>query len=46
MTYPIGAIPFTPPDWHHHFGDQWPSLRAWKSRYDPAGVLTPGPGIF
>ncbi|WP_162831262.1 FAD-binding protein [Amycolatopsis ruanii] len=46
VTYPIGAIPFTPPDWHHHFGDQWPSLRAWKSRYDPAGVLTPGPGIF
>ncbi|GHE92794.1 hypothetical protein GCM10017786_26850 [Amycolatopsis deserti] len=46
VAYPIGAIPFTAPDWHHHFGDQWPSLREWKSRYDPAGVLTPGPGIF
>ncbi|MEV5301908.1 hypothetical protein AB0K50_29350 [Amycolatopsis methanolica] len=46
FTYPVGAIPFTQADWRHHFGSRWPSLCAWKSRYDPAGVLTPGPGIF
>ncbi|WP_020416666.1 FAD-binding protein [Amycolatopsis sp. ATCC 39116] len=46
FTYPVGAIPFTQADWRHHFGSRWPALRGWKSRYDPAGVLTPGPGIF
>ncbi|MDQ0376256.1 FAD-binding protein [Amycolatopsis thermophila] len=45
-AYPIGAIPFTTADWHHHYGTDWPRLREWKSRYDPAQILTPGPGIF
>ena len=45
--YPWDAIPnFTPRDWRRHFGDAWPLLRHAKRRYDPAGVLGPGPGIF
>lgn len=46
LTYPIGAIPFTASDWRHHFGARWPRLRTWKEHYDPAHILTPGPGIF
>ncbi|MGH8991929.1 MAG: FAD-binding protein [Acidimicrobiia bacterium] len=44
--YPIGAVPLTPADWERHFGPQWDHLAAAKRRFDPEGVLTPGPGIF
>ncbi|MGD9484186.1 FAD-binding protein [Streptomyces sp. TRM70308] len=44
--YPIGSVPFTRRDWRAHYGDAWPAFQAAKRRYDPAGVLTPGPGIF
>ncbi|MBW1601356.1 FAD-binding protein [Streptomyces sp. JJ66] len=44
--YPIGSVPFTPRDWRAHYGTTWPALRAAKRRYDPAHILTPGPGIF
>jgi FAD/FMN-containing dehydrogenase len=45
--YPWDAIPnFTRQDWARHFGDAWPLLRGSKRRYDPAGILGPGPGIF
>ena len=44
--YPIGALEFDHDDWAQHYGDQWPRLRRIKRRYDPAGILTPGPGIF
>lgn len=44
--YPIGSLPFTRTDWARHYGEQWPRLLALKHRYDPAGILTPGPGIF
>ncbi len=44
--YPIGSIEFSHADWVGHYGDEWPRLRRLKRRYDPAGILTPGPGIF
>jgi cytokinin dehydrogenase len=44
--YPIGSIPMTRSDWRQHFGPQWPFLAAARQRYDPAGILTPGQGIF
>jgi len=44
--YPVGAIPVTQSDWLQHFGDSWPELARAKRRYDPAGILTPGQGIF
>jgi cytokinin dehydrogenase len=45
-AYPIGSIPMTPKDWRQHYGPAWPFLVAAKHRYDPAGILTPGQGIF
>lgn len=44
--YPIGAVPLTGDDWRQHYGPEWGTLRAAKARFDPGGVLTPGPGIF
>lgn len=44
--YPVGSIPFERPDWRDHFGSAWPALAAARHRYDPAGILTPGQGIF
>lgn len=45
-AYPIGSIPTTPSDWRQHYGPLWPFLAAARRRYDPAGILTPGQGIF
>lgn len=44
--YPIGLLDFTHDDWARHFGDRWPAFQAAKRRYDPANIMTPGPGIF
>lgn len=44
--YPVGATPVTRRDWEQHFGAQWPRFARAKRHYDPAGILTPGPGIF
>jgi FAD/FMN-containing dehydrogenase len=44
--YPVGAIPVTHDDWVQHFGQIWPAFARAKRRYDPAGILTPGQGIF
>jgi FAD/FMN-containing dehydrogenase len=44
--YPVGTIPTTHADWRRHFGSQWPRLKAAKQRYDPAGILAPGQGLF
>lgn len=44
--YAIGSIPFTRADWRQHFGPQWQFLEAARRRYDPAGILAPGQGIF
>ncbi|OEV05128.1 oxidoreductase [Streptomyces nanshensis] len=44
--YPVGSIPFRRQDWRDHFGRAWPALAAARRRYDPAGILAPGQGIF
>jgi cytokinin dehydrogenase len=44
--YPIGSIPVTQADWRQHFGPEFAFLAAARHRYDPAGILTPGQGIF
>jgi hypothetical protein len=44
--YPIGTVEFGPDDWRAHYGDRWEHLQELKQRYDPEGVLTPGPGVF
>jgi FAD/FMN-containing dehydrogenase len=44
--YPIESVAFTQDDWEHHYGDRWQHLQQLKREFDPAGILTPGPGIF
>lgn len=44
--YPNGALEFTAADWRAQYGALWPELHRRKRRYDPDGILTPGPGIF
>lgn len=44
--YPISAIEFSRGDWVRHYGDQWARFARLKERFDPANILTPGPGIF
>jgi FAD/FMN-containing dehydrogenase len=44
-VYPIGAHHQTPTDWQTHYGETWADVRIAKLRWDPTGVLTPGPGI-
>lgn len=44
--YPIESVPFGQDDWADHYGDRWPELQALKQEHDPAGILTPGPGVF
>ena len=44
--YPHGAAPFTKQDWQNHYGSVWPQFQAWKKKFDPSGILTPGPEIF
>ncbi|TQE19623.1 FAD-binding protein [Streptomyces ipomoeae] len=46
VRYPHGATPFTQADWQAHYGSLWTQFVTWKNRYDPNGILTPGPGIF
>jgi cytokinin dehydrogenase len=44
--YPISAIEFSRGDWTRHYGDQWSRFLRLKQRFDPAGILAPGPGVF
>jgi cytokinin dehydrogenase len=44
--YPVGTIPMTREDWSRHYGSAWPVFAAAKRRYDPAGLLAPGQGVF
>ncbi|MGW0842321.1 FAD-binding protein [Streptomyces sp. NPDC002787] len=46
FRYPHGACAFTEADWQAHYGSMWARFTEWKDRYDPSGILTPGPGIF
>jgi FAD/FMN-containing dehydrogenase len=40
------AVPFTKSDWQTHYGPVYPQFAAWKQRFDPYGILAPGPAIF
>jgi FAD/FMN-containing dehydrogenase len=44
--YPIGSTPMSKADWARQYGVVYPALLAAKRLFDPAGILTPGPGIF
>ena len=44
--YPIGSLEFSKLDWLLHYFERWPKLKHLKKKYDPARILTPGPGIF
>ncbi len=44
--YPIGTLDFDQNDWRRQYGRLWRPFERLKHRYDPRGVLTPGPGIF
>jgi FAD/FMN-containing dehydrogenase len=44
--YPIGSVEFNRVDWMLQYGEEWPELVRLKRRFDPDGILTPGPGIF
>lgn len=44
--YCIGSLDLTQTDWRDHFGPAWTDFEDAKRRYDPAGILTPGQGIF
>lgn len=45
-VYPIGSTPLSKADWAEQYGPIYPVLVRAKKAYDPAGILTPGPGIF
>ena len=46
-AYPPYAPYFTRAVWQEHYGTAtWARLVAAKQRFDPRGVLTPGPGVF
>lgn len=44
--YPIGSVVFDRSDWKQHYGKQWHTALRAKHRFDPRGIMTPGPGIF
>ena len=44
--YPIGTLPFDRRDWRQQYGDDYDVFKRLKQRFDPDGILTPGPGIF
>jgi cytokinin dehydrogenase len=45
-VYPIGSTPMSKQDWARQYGPLFPFLQAAKAVFDPANILTPGPGIF
>jgi FAD/FMN-containing dehydrogenase len=44
--YPIGSLEFSHDDWRQHYGNVADDLARLKRRFDPRGILGPGPGIF
>jgi len=44
--YPIGSTPMSKADWAQQYGLLYPVLKVIKEIFDPANILTPGPGIF
>jgi FAD/FMN-containing dehydrogenase len=46
VRYPIGALQWGPEAWRAHYGDVYDEVVSARHRYDPDGILTPGPKIF
>jgi cytokinin dehydrogenase len=46
VRYPVGTLDFTVADWQQHYGPLWGTFLERKQRFDPNGILTPGPGVF
>lgn len=44
--YPVDSVPVTKHDWQKHYQPLWGAFVSAKRHFDPAGILTPGPGIF
>ena len=44
--YPIGSLEFDKHDWRKHYGEAFAAFKRTKRKYDPDGILGPGPGIF
>jgi len=44
--YPIGTLAFDRHDWKQQYGEDYNEFKRLKQRFDPDGILTPGPGIF
>ena len=44
--YPFDSVPMTKHDWQKHFQPLWGAFVSAKRHFDPAEILTPGPGIF
>lgn len=44
--YPIGSTPMSKADWAQQYGVLYPVPQVAKQTFDPANILTPGPGIF
>jgi cytokinin dehydrogenase len=44
--YAIGSLEFDKQDWRRQYGKDWNDFSNLKQRFDPKGLLTPGPGIF
>jgi len=43
---PVCAMPVSQQEWREHYGPAWERFAAAKRRFDPDGILSPGPGIF
>lgn len=44
--YPIGAVPLSPDDWRRQYGPAWERLMAARRRFNPSGLLGPGPRLL
>lgn len=44
--YPFDSVPMTRHDWQKHYQPLWGAFVSAKRHFDPAEILTPGPGIF
>ncbi len=44
--YPFDSVPMTRLDWQKHYEPLWGAFVSAKRHFDPAGILTPGQGIF
>ncbi|NUS72642.1 MAG: FAD-binding protein [Corynebacteriales bacterium] len=46
MVEPECPPDLTSAEWQKHYAPVWSKFSAWKRKFDPDHILTPGPGIF